>query len=42
MILHQSPKVTVAAGHSSVLNLPETDNWYIVYRRRARKENIEE
>lgn len=37
-ILQQDPKVAVATGHNSVLNLPGTDDWYIVYHRRARKE----
>lgn len=33
-ILQQDPKVATGAGHHSVLNIPGTDDWYIVYHRR--------
>jgi beta-xylosidase len=33
-ILQQDPKVATGAGHHSVLNIPGTDEWYIVYHRR--------
>jgi hypothetical protein len=33
-ILQQDPAVATGAGHHSVLNLPGTDEWYIVYHRR--------
>lgn len=33
-ILQQNPKVATGAGHHSVLNIPGTDDWYIVYHRR--------
>ena len=32
-ILAQDPKVGTGAGHHSVLNVPGTDKWYIVYHR---------
>lgn len=38
VILQQKRKVAVATGHNSVLNIPGTDDWYIFYHRRARKE----
>lgn len=38
VILQQEPTVGVATGHSSVLNMPGTDDWYIVYHRRAPEE----
>lgn len=34
VVLQQDPAVAVATGHNSVLNIPETDVWYIVYHRR--------
>ena len=34
VILQQDPKVATGAGHHSVLNIPGTDDWYIVYHRR--------
>lgn len=33
-ILQQDPEVARGAGHHSVINLPGTDDWYIVYHRR--------
>ena len=33
-VLENNPDVGNAAGHHSVLNLPGTDEWYIVYHRR--------
>ncbi len=33
-ILQQDPKVATGAGHHSVINIPGTDDWYIVYHRR--------
>lgn len=33
-ILQQDPSVATGAGHHSVVNVPGTDDWYIVYHRR--------
>ncbi len=33
-ILQQDPKVATGAGHHSVIHIPGTDEWYIVYHRR--------
>jgi beta-xylosidase len=33
-VLKQDPAVATGAGHHSVLNIPGTDEWYIVYHRR--------
>jgi beta-xylosidase len=33
-VLQQDPKVATGAGHHSVLNVPGTDDWYVVYHRR--------
>ncbi len=33
-ILKQDPEVATGAGHHSVINVPGTDEWYIVYHRR--------
>ncbi|WP_020620474.1 glycoside hydrolase family 43 protein [Paenibacillus daejeonensis] len=33
-ILAQDPNVATGAGHHGVLNIPGTDEWYIVYHRR--------
>ena len=33
-ILEQDPNVATGAGHHSILNIPDTDEWYIVYHRR--------
>ena len=33
-ILQQDPSIATGAGHHSVINIPGTDKWYIVYHRR--------
>jgi predicted alpha-1,6-mannanase (GH76 family) len=33
-VLQQDPGVATGAGHHSVLNIPGTDEWYVVYHRR--------
>lgn len=33
-ILQQDPQIATGAGHHSVINIPGTDDWYIVYHRR--------
>ena len=33
-ILQQDPAVATSAGHHSIINVPGTDEWYIVYHRR--------
>jgi beta-xylosidase len=33
-ILSQDPQVATGAGHHSILHVPGTDQWYIVYHRR--------
>lgn len=33
-ILQQDPKIATGAGHHSVLQIPNKDEWYIVYHRR--------
>jgi len=33
-VLEQDPQIATGAGHHSVLNIPGTDDWYIVYHRR--------
>jgi len=33
-ILQQDPNAATGAGHHSILNIPGTDEWYIVYHRR--------
>ena len=33
-ILEQDPAVAKGAGHHSVINIPNTDDWYIFYHRR--------
>ena len=33
-ILKQDPQIATGAGHHSVLHIPNTDDWYIVYHRR--------
>jgi hypothetical protein len=33
-VLENDPEIATGAGHHSVLNIPETDDWYIVYHRR--------
>jgi beta-xylosidase len=37
-VLQQNPDVATGAGHHSVLNIPGTDEWYIVYHRRPLSE----
>ena len=37
-ILEQDPKVATGAGHHSVINIPNTDYWYIIYHRRPLEE----
>ncbi len=34
VVLQQDPEIATGAGHHSVLNIPGTDEWYIVYHRR--------
>ena len=34
VILQQDARVARGAGHHSVVNIPGTDDWYIVYHRR--------
>ncbi|OCX52175.1 arabinan endo-1,5-alpha-L-arabinosidase [Mucilaginibacter sp. PPCGB 2223] len=34
VILKQDPAIATGAGHHSVINVPGTDEWYIVYHRR--------
>jgi len=33
-VLQQDPTVATGAGHHSVINVPGTDDWYIIYHRR--------
>jgi beta-xylosidase len=33
-ILQQDPTIATGAGHHSVINIPGTDDWYIIYHRR--------
>jgi len=33
-VLQQDPAIARGAGHHSVINIPNTDDWYIVYHRR--------
>jgi beta-xylosidase len=33
-VLQQDPSIAKGAGHHSVINIPNTDDWYIVYHRR--------
>ena len=33
-VLEKDPEIAAGAGHHSVLNVPGTDDWYIVYHRR--------
>lgn len=37
-ILQQDPAVATGAGHHSILHVPGTDKWYIVYHRRPLSE----
>jgi beta-xylosidase len=34
VILKQDPAIATGAGHHSMINIPKTDDWYIVYHRR--------
>jgi hypothetical protein len=34
VVLEQDPEVATGAGHHSVLHVPKTDQYYIVYHRR--------
>lgn len=34
VILKQDPTIATGAGHHSMINIPKTDEWYIVYHRR--------
>lgn len=38
LILQQNPEIATGAGHHSVINVPRTDEWYIVYHRRPLNE----
>ncbi len=33
-VLQQDPEIATGAGHHSMINIPGTDDWYIVYHRR--------
>lgn len=37
-VLQQDPAIATGAGHHSVINLPATDKWYIIYHRRPLNE----
>jgi beta-xylosidase len=39
VILKQDPAIATGAGHHSVINIPKTDDWYIVYHRRPLGDN---
>lgn len=34
VVLKQDPEIATGAGHHSMLNIPGTDDWYIIYHRR--------
>lgn len=34
VVLKQDPTIATGAGHHSVINIPGTDEWYIIYHRR--------
>lgn len=34
IVLKQDPAIGTGAGHHSVINIPNTNEWYIVYHRR--------
>lgn len=38
VVLQQDAKIATGAGHNSVMNIPGTDEWYIVYHRRPLNE----
>ena len=37
-VIEKNPEIATGAGHHSVLNVPGTDEWYIVYHRRPKGE----
>jgi beta-xylosidase len=37
-ILEQDPELATGAGHHSVIQVPGTDTWYIIYHRRPKGE----
>lgn len=37
-ILQQNPEIATGAGHHSVMHIPDTDDYYIVYHRRPKGE----
>lgn len=37
-ILEQDPEIATGAGHHSVIQVPGTDTWYIIYHRRPKGE----
>lgn len=38
VVLQQDPEVATGAGHHSLIQVPDTDEWYIVYHRRPLSE----
>ncbi len=38
VVLQQDPVVATGAGHHSLIHVPDTDDWYIVYHRRPLSE----
>lgn len=36
VILKQNPEIATGAGHNSVIHIPGTDEWYMVYHRRPK------
>lgn len=38
VVLEQDPEVATGAGHHSLINVPDTDDWYIIYHRRPLSE----
>lgn len=39
VVLKQDPEIATGAGHHSMLNIPGTDDWYIIYHRRPLGDN---
>lgn len=39
VVLKQDPEIATGAGHHSMLNIPGTDEWYIIYHRRPLGDN---
>lgn len=37
-VLQQNPEIATGAGHHSIIHIPDTDDYYIVYHRRPRGE----